>query len=51
MLLAMIGYLAIGPFMNLILTVLTAGVNFLVEYGALPLIAVFIEPAKVFVFK
>lgn len=47
MLLAMIGYLAIGPFMNLILTVLTAGVNFLVEYGALPLIAVFIEPAKV----
>lgn len=47
MLLAMFGYLAIGPFMNLILTILTAGVDFLVVRGLLPLIAVFIEPAKV----
>ena len=47
MLLAMFGYLAIGPFMNLILTILTAGVDFLVMRGLLPLIAVFIEPAKV----
>lgn len=47
MILAMIGYLAIGPFMNLILAILTAGVNVLVEHGILPLIAVFIEPAKV----
>ena len=47
MLLAMFGYLAIGPFMNLILTILTAGVNVLVEHSMLPLIAVFIEPAKV----
>ena len=47
MLLAMFGYLAIGPFMNLILTILTAGVNILVEHSMLPLIAVFIEPAKV----
>ena len=47
MLLAMFSYLAIGPFMNLILAVLTAGVNVLVEHGLLPLIAVFIEPAKV----
>ncbi len=47
MLLAMFGYLAIGPLMNLILTILTAGVDFLVVRGLLPLIAVFIEPAKV----
>lgn len=47
MLLAMISYLIIGPFMNLILAILTMGVNFLVEHSMLPLIAVFIEPAKV----
>lgn len=47
MVLAMISYLVIGPFMNLILAVLTAGVNVLVEHSMLPLIAVFIEPAKV----
>lgn len=47
MLLAMVSYLVIGPFMNLILTILTAGVNVLVEHSMLPLIAVFIEPAKV----
>ena len=47
MLLAMLSYLIIGPFMNLILTILTAGVNVLVENHMLPLIAVFIEPAKV----
>ena len=47
MLLAMVSYLVIGPFMNLILSILTAGVNVLVEHNMLPLIAVFIEPAKV----
>lgn len=47
MLLAMVSYVAIGPFMNLILAVLTAGVNVLVAHSLLPLIAVFIEPAKV----
>lgn len=47
MVLAMISYLVIGPFMNLILAVLTVGVNTLVEHSMLPLIAVFIEPAKV----
>ena len=44
MILAMIGYLAIGPFMNLILSILTAGVNVLIDHSILPLIAVFIEP-------
>lgn len=47
MLFSMVSYLVIGPFMNLILAVLTAGVNVLVEHSMLPLIAVFIEPAKV----
>ena len=47
MLLSMLSYLVIGPFMNLILAILTAGVNILVEHSMLPLIAVFIEPAKV----
>lgn len=47
MILSMVSYLVIGPLMNLILAVLTAGVNVLVEHSMLPLIAVFIEPAKV----
>lgn len=47
MILAMLSYLVIGPFMNLILAILTAGVNILMANGMLPLIAVFIEPAKV----
>lgn len=47
MIFAMISYLVIGPFMNLILAVLSMGVGALVEHGMLPLIAVFIEPAKV----
>ena len=47
MLLAMIGYVAIGPIMSAILAVLSAGVNILVQNSLLPLVAVFIEPAKV----
>ena len=47
MLLAILGYYVIGPFMTAILTVLTAGVDFLVSHSLLPLVAVFIEPAKV----
>lgn len=47
MVLAMLGYVIIGPVMSAILTVLSAGVNLLVERGLLPLVAIFIEPAKV----
>ncbi len=47
MLLAMLGYVAIGPMMSGILAVLSAGVNMLVQNELLPLVAVFIEPAKV----
>jgi PTS system mannitol-specific IIC component len=47
MLLAMLGYVLIGPVMSGILAVLSAGVNVLVEHSLLPLVAIFIEPAKV----
>ena len=47
MALAMIGYLIIGPVMNAILAVLMAGVQVLIDYGLMPLLAIFTEPAKV----
>lgn len=47
MILAILGYYIIGPFMTIILTILTAGVDFLVNRSLLPLVAIFIEPAKV----
>lgn len=47
MVMAIIGYYAIGPVMSAILTVLSAGVNFLVERSLLPLVSIFLEPAKV----
>ncbi|MCD8122139.1 MAG: PTS mannitol transporter subunit IICBA [Clostridiales bacterium] len=47
MLLALLGYLVIGPVMSAILMILSAGVSVLVENNLLPAIAIFIEPAKV----
>ena len=47
MLLAILGYTVVGPAMSAILVVLAAGVNILVVHGLLPLVAIFIEPAKV----
>lgn len=47
MLVAILGYFVIAPFMAAILAVLTAGVNVLVNAHLLPLAAIFIEPAKV----
>ena len=47
MILAIIGYFLIGPFMAAVLVVLTAGVDVLVNLNLLPLAAIFIEPAKV----
>ena len=47
MLLAILGYTVVGPVMSAILVVLAAGVNILVVHGLLPLVAIFIEPAKV----
>lgn len=47
MLLAILGYYAIGPFMSAVLIVLKGGVKVLVNHNLLPLSAIFIEPAKV----
>lgn len=47
MLLAMLGYIVIGPVMSAVLSVLSAGISVLVEHNLLPLAAVFIEPAKI----
>lgn len=47
MLLAIVGYYAIGPFMSAVLVVLKGGVQILVDHSLLPLAAIFIEPAKV----
>ncbi|MBB5185706.1 PTS system mannitol-specific IIC component [Faecalicoccus acidiformans] len=47
MILAIFGYYLIGPLMQGILVVLTAGVNILISHGLLPLVAIFVEPAKV----
>ena len=47
MLLAIVGYVVVGPVMSGILAVLAAGVNILVSHSLLPLVAIFIEPAKV----
>ena len=45
MLIAILGYYIIGPFMTGVLTVLTYGVDILVNKGLIPLVAIFIEPA------
>lgn len=47
LLLAIIGYYIIGPFMGGVLAVLNAGVAVLVDNNILPLVSVFVEPAKV----
>ena len=47
MILAIIGYYLIGPFMTGVTNVLTAGVDWLVNKSLLPLAAIFVEPAKV----
>ena len=47
MVLAMLGYVVIGPVMSGILQIMSSGVRVLVEHELLPLVAVFIEPAKV----
>ena len=47
MVMAILGYYIIGPVMGVILTFLAGGVQFLVDATLLPLVAIFIEPAKV----
>ena len=45
--LAMIGYLGISPVVSSLNSVMEAGVGFFVDHGILPLVSIFIEPAKV----
>ncbi len=47
MLVAIVGYYAIGPIMSAILAILSAGVEVLVAHSLMPLVAIFLEPAKV----
>ncbi len=47
MLLAILGNIVVGPLMSAILAVLSTGVNALVSHHLLPLVSIFIEPAKV----
>lgn len=47
MIIAILGYFVIGPFMTTVLSILSAGVDILVEHSLLPLVAIVIEPAKV----
>lgn len=47
MILAIIGYYFIGPVMTGILSVLSVGVALLINNSLLPLVAIFVEPAKV----
>ncbi len=42
-----VGYLAIGPVFNVILNVLKAGVNWLVNANLLPWTSIFVQPAQV----
>lgn len=45
--LAIIGYFGISPVVSGLNTVMEAGVGFFVDHGILPLVSLFIEPAKV----
>lgn len=45
--LAIAGYFVIGPVVNAIIVVLSAGVNFMINKGLIPLLSVFVAPAQV----
>ncbi len=47
MLLALLGYVGVGPLVVLLTSILTVGVNFLVSHGLLPLVSLFVEPGKI----
>lgn len=47
LLLAILGYYVIGPFMGGVLALLNGGVAVLVNNNILPLVSIFVEPAKV----
>lgn len=45
--LAIIGFFLVGPFVTLITNVLTGGATLIYNMGLLPLISIFVEPAKI----
>ena len=45
--LALIAMVGVTPLVNVLSNAMSAGVNFFVEHGLLPLVSLFIEPAKV----
>lgn len=47
MILAILGYYAVGPFVSALTSVLSVGVAWIVSKSLLPLVAIFVEPAKV----
>ena len=47
MVLAIVGFYAVGPFVVMMTGVLKGGVEFIISKGLLPLVSIFIEPAKV----
>ncbi|MGN0464833.1 MAG: PTS mannitol transporter subunit IICBA [Lachnospiraceae bacterium] len=47
MIIAIVGYYVVGPFMSAVLVILQGGVDILIQNKLLPLAAIFIEPAKV----
>jgi len=47
LILSIIGFYIVGPFMGVILGILNGGVQVLVTNNILPLVAIFVEPAKV----
>ena len=47
MILAIVGFYAVGPFVVMMTGVLKGGVDFIISTGLLPLVSIFIEPAKV----
>ncbi len=47
MICAIIAFIVIGPAVKVLSSGLSAGVNFMVEAGALPLVSIFVEPAKI----
>lgn len=44
---ALVGFYAVGPVVSALTVFLSAGVSLMIEHGLLPLVSIFIEPAKV----
>lgn len=47
LILLILGFYVFGPIMTVIMNLLSAGANVLVNHGLLPLVSIFVEPAKV----